>query len=330
GDTYDAAVVAAVKRFQARHGLAETGSLGPQTLAALNVPVETRVRQLTASLERLHRTNFIFGQRYVVGNIPAAAGAAGGRPVAGGRVERRYIAVVGKPDRPSPTLTATIRAVNLNPTWTAPLSIAKKDIIPKMRKDPNYLARMHMRLIDGSGAEISPTQVDWQSDRVPAFAIRQDSGTWNALGAVRVDMPNPYSVYMHDTNHQNLFGSDYRFQSSGCTRVHDPRDFAAWLLQDNAGWGRREIDAQIATGQRLDIRLTHTLPVAWIYLTGWASQDGAVHFRNDVYRHDVAPAKPFIASVPRTVVAQATRGFTLQSEEKRPATFREVSYLDNR
>jgi murein L,D-transpeptidase YcbB/YkuD len=326
GAGYDDAVTAAVKRFQARHGLSETGSVGPLTFEALNVTAETRVRQLTASMERLAATSFIFGQRYVVVNIPAAMVEA----VAGGRVERRYVAVVGKPERPSPTLTTNITAVNLNPTWTVPLSIVKKDIMPKMRQDPSYLARMRMRLLDGGGNEISPEQVDWNGNRVPAFAIRQDAGSWNALGAVRIDMPNAHSVYMHDTNHKGMFNSDYRFQSSGCARVNDPRDLAAWLLQDTEGWGRREIDAGIATGKRVDIRLARSVPVAWIYLTGWAAGDGAVHFRKDVYDHDDAPARPFMVSVPRPVVTAArASGFTLQSGESRPARLKEVSYLDS-
>jgi L,D-transpeptidase YcbB len=122
----------------------------------------------------------------------------------------------------------------------------KKDIITKMRKDPGYVDRMHMRVLDGAGGEIDPRQIDWNSDRAPNFTIRQDSGAWNALGAVRIDMPNPHSVYMHDTSHKELFSADYRFQSSGCTRVEHPRDLAAWLLEDNAGWSRREIDAAIA------------------------------------------------------------------------------------
>jgi murein L,D-transpeptidase YcbB/YkuD len=327
GTAYDDAVVAAVKRFQARHGLTETGSVGPLTLEALNVPAGTRVRQLVASLERLAGTSFIFGQRYVVVNIAAALVEA----VTDGRVERRYVAVVGKPDRPSPTLTTSITAVNLNPTWTVPLSIVKKDIVPKMRTDPSYLTRMRMRLLDGSGNEVSPAQVDWDSDRAPAFAVRQDAGSWNALGAVRIDMPNPHSVYMHDTNHKSLFNSDYRFQSSGCARVADPRDLAAWLLQDNEGWSRREIDSGIATGKRIDVRLARAVPVAWIYLTGWAGGDGVVHFRKDVYNHDDVPARPFMVSLPPTVVTAArTSGFTLQSGESRPARIKEVSYLDSR
>ena len=226
GDLYDDAVAAGVRHFQARHGLEETGSLGPKTLAALNVPVGKRLRQLAASLDRLVAMDFAFGQRYVVVNIPAAFAET----VDGDKVVRRYVVVVGKPDRPSPTLTTHVTTVNLNPTWTVPLSIMKKDIITKMRKDPGYVDRMHMRVLDGAGAEIDPRQVDWNSDRAPNFTIRQDSGNWNALGAVRIDMPNPHSVYMHDTSHKELFSADYRFQSSGCTRVEHPRDLAAWLL----------------------------------------------------------------------------------------------------
>ena len=329
GDRYDDALTAAIKRFQARHGLSETGTIGPQTLAALNVPVGRRLRQIAASLERIAATNFTFGHRYVVVNIPAAAAEA----VDGGGVDHRYVAVVGKPDRPSPTVTSLITTVNLNPTWTVPLSIAKKDVVPKMRKDPTYLARMHMRLLDGAGGEIDPSLVDWSGDRVPAYTIRQDPGSWNSLGYLRIDMPNPHSVYMHDTPHRELFGNDYRFHSSGCARIGDVRALAAWVLQDNPGWGRGQIDAGIATGQRTDIRLTHTIPVAWVYLTAWGMRDGTVQFRNDIYNHDDVVAKQFMASVerpPAVASASLTRGFSLQSAESHPVGFAEVSYLDSR
>jgi murein L,D-transpeptidase YcbB/YkuD len=327
GETYDEAVAAAVRRFQARHGLPETGSVGPQTLQALNVPVTKRLRQLAASLDRLSEMGFTFGQRYVVVNIPGAVAEA----VEDGRVARRYITVVGKIERPSPTLTTRITAVNLNPTWTVPLSIVKKDIVGKMRKDPAYIARMRMRLIDAQGGEIDPRSVDWNADRAPNFTIRQDSGDFNALGNLRIDMPNSYAVYMHDTNHRNLFSADYRFQSSGCTRVADVRDLAAWLLQDNPGWSRREIDAGIAGGKRIDIRLTHALPVAWIYLTGWADHDGTVQFREDIYRQDEAPPKQFMVDLPKPVQVSAARasGFVLQSDASRPADFKPTSYLDS-
>jgi L,D-transpeptidase YcbB len=258
-------------------------------------------------------------------NIPAAVAEA----VENGKVARRYVTVVGKTDRPSPTLTTQITAVNLNPTWTVPLSIVKKDIVPKMRKDPGYAARMNMKLLDASGNEIDARSVDWHAERTPNFTIRQDSGDGNALGNVRIDMPNPYSVYMHDTNHRNLFSADYRFQSSGCTRVKDVRDLAAWILKDNPNWGRREIDAEIATQKRTTVKLARAVPVAWIYLTGWANPDGTIAFRNDVYGLDNETSRPLTVDVGRPVRSAArASGFVLQSDDAE--VFRPVSYLDSR
>jgi L,D-transpeptidase YcbB len=323
GDVYDEALAGGVRRFQARHGLAETGSVGQKTLAALNVPVSKRLRQLGASLDRLAAMDFSFGQRYVVVNLPAAFAET----VEIDTVVRRYVVVVGKPDRPSPTLTTHITAVNLNPTWTVPLSIMKKDIITRMRRDASYVERMHMRVLDGQGRELDPRSIDWAADRAPNFTIRQDSGSWNALGAVRIDMPNPYSVYMHDTSHKEFFSADYRFQSSGCARVEDPRAFATWLLADNSGWSRRDIDAAIAKGERTDVRLAYKVPVAWIYLTGWATRDNTIHFRDDVYGHDQKPA--LVADARPQVASARASGFVLQSAGTRSPDVRPVSYLDS-
>ena len=304
GDAYDAAVVEAVKRFQLRHGLEANGSVGPQTLKALNVPVTARIKQLEASIERLLGMDFVFAERYVVVNIPAAFVEA----VSHDKVERRYRVIVGKVDKPSPTLTAHITAVNLNPTWTVPLSITKNEIIRHMRRDPTYLSRMHMRVLGGRDEEISPQSIDWASDRSPNFTIRQDSGNFNALGNVKIDMPNPYSVYMHDTTTRNLFADDYRFDSHGCTRVDNVRDLAAWILDDVPGWNRAAIDAGIAAGALRVVNLPHKMPVAWVYLTGWVTRDGTVNFRDDVYKHDNsldrsaladAAAGGFVAPVPR-------------------------------
>jgi murein L,D-transpeptidase YcbB/YkuD len=279
---YDDALAAGVKRFQARHGLAATGVVTPRTLAALNVPVQKRIRQLEASLERVVNMGFGFGQRYVVVNIPAAYAEA----VENDKVVRRYRVVVGKTEKPSPTLTAEITNVNLNPTWTVPASITKNEIAAHMRKDPNYLARMHMELLDAHDGVLDPHAVDWSATNAPNVTVRQESGTWNALGSVRIDMPNPYSVYMHDTNQKSLFSDDYRFDSHGCARVDNVRDLAAWLLRDLPKWNRQEIDLVIASGQREDIHLPQKIPVAWIYLTGWMTRDQTVQFRNDIYDQD--------------------------------------------
>jgi murein L,D-transpeptidase YcbB/YkuD len=265
-----------------RHGLAATGSVTPRTLAALNVSVQKRIKQLEASLERLGQMNFPFGQRYVVVNIPATFAEA----IEDDKVVRRYRVIVGKTEKPSPTLTAEITSVNLNPTWTVPSSIAKAEISAHMRKDPTYLSRMHMEVLGANDAPIDPHSVDWSGTHVPNFTVRQQSGSFNALGAVKIDMPNSYSVYMHDTNQRNLFNDDYRFDSHGCSRVDNVRDLAAWLLKDQPQWNRAAIDAMIATGQRHDIRVTRKVPVAWIYLTAWMTKDQTVHFRNDIYAQD--------------------------------------------
>jgi L,D-transpeptidase YcbB len=279
---YDDAVTDAVKRFQVRHGLAATGTVTPRTLAALNVSVHKRIKQLEASLERLGQMNFPFGQRYVVVNIPAAFAEA----IEDDKVMRRYRVIVGKTEKPSPTLTAEITSVNINPTWTVPPSIAKAEISAHMRKDPTYLSRMHMEVLGANDAPIDPHAVDWSGAHTPNFTVRQQSGAFNALGAVKIDMPNSYSVYMHDTNQRNLFADDYRFDSHGCSRVDNVRDLAAWLLKDQPQWNRAAIDAMIATGQRHDVHVTRKVPVAWIYLTAWMTKDQTVHFRNDIYAQD--------------------------------------------
>ena len=280
---FDETVAEAVKHFQVRHGLAATGTVTPRTLAALNIPVQKRVRQLEASLERLENMNFQFGQRYVVVNLPATFAEA----VENDIVVRRYRVIVGKTEKPSPTLTAEITSVNLNPTWTVPSSIAKTEISAHMRKDPSYLARMHMEVLDGHDRPIDPASVDWSGAHAPNFTVRQQNGAWNALGAVKIDMPNPYSVYMHDTNQRNLFSDDYRFDSHGCSRVDNVRDLAAWLLQEEMPkWNRAAIDTAIATGEREDIVLPKKVPVAWIYLTAWMTRDQTIQFRNDIYDQD--------------------------------------------
>jgi murein L,D-transpeptidase YcbB/YkuD len=280
---YDETLTEAVKRFQARHGLAPTGAMTPRTVAAMNVPVQKRIRQLEASLERLDNMTFSFGARYVVVNIPAAFAEA----VENDAVVRRYRVIVGKTEKPSPTLTAEITGVVLNPTWTVPASIAKTEISAHMRKDPSYLSRMHMEVLDAHDNPIDPHAVDWSGTHSPNFTVRQQNGGWNALGAVKIDMPNPYAVYMHDTNQKSLFSDDYRFDSHGCSRVDNVRDLAAWLLQPELPkWNRAGIDAAIATGVHEEVALPKKVPVAWVYLTAWMTPDQTVQFRNDIYSQD--------------------------------------------
>jgi L,D-transpeptidase YcbB len=296
---WDADLTAAVKRFQARMGLRQSGIVAGATLKALNVPASVRAQALAASARRIADLTFPFGDRYVVVNLPATAVEA----VENGAVVHRYAAIVGDADHPSPLVAAHVAAINLNPTWTVPVSIIKKEIIPRMQRDPGYLAREKIRILDGSGAEVDPKRIDWSTERAANYTLRQDSGAGNSLGSIRIDMPNKEAVYMHDTPSKRLFGADYRFLSHGCVRVQGVYDLAAWLLEGTSGgpvgaWDKESLLAEIKNGAREDIKLTRSTPVIWVYLTGWASPDGAANFRNDVYGLDAAADASASAAAP--------------------------------
>ena len=281
GDIYDANVTEGVKRFQRRHGLSDLGTVGRLTLKAMNTPVESRLNQLTATLERLKGNGFNFASRYVVVNIPGASVEA----VENGTVAQRHLAIVGRPDRPSPVIQANISSVNLNPYWTVPMSIVKADIIPHMRKDPSFIAKSNMKLLGAENKEIDPASVNWATLKNPYFYVRQEPGPTNSLGQMKIDMPNSDAVYMHDTPKKTLFRNDVRFNSSGCARIEGVRDLGAWLLEGTE-WNRQSIEDEIAKGERKNITLKKQVPVAWVYLTGWQGADGQVQFRDDIYGLD--------------------------------------------
>ncbi|PWB92523.1 murein L,D-transpeptidase [Methylosinus sporium] len=286
GEAWDAGLTQAVKHFQFRMGLRQTGVVAGATLRELDIPASVRFRQLASSAQRLAGNDFPFGPRYIVVNIPSAAVDA----VENGHVARRYTAIVGDVEHPSPEVEAKIGAVNLNPTWTVPVSIIKNEIMPKMQKDPSYLAKARIRVFDNRGGEVDPKSINWASERAANYTLRQDSGAQNSLGSIRIAMPNKHAVYMHDTPSKRLFASDYRFLSHGCVRVEGVYDLAAWLLEGVGGapggqWDKAAIMAKIG-GERQDVNLPKPVPVVWVYMTGWASANGTVHFRNDIYGVD--------------------------------------------
>lgn len=291
---FDKSLQEAVKQFQARHGLARSGVIAGSTLKALNVPAATRAKQLENSAARLADRSFGFGNRYVVVNIPSASVEA----VENGTVRRRYVAVVGKPENASPQVDARIGSVNINPTWTVPTSIIKNEFIPKMRANAGngFLARANIRILDRSGNVVPASAIDWSTDKAVNYTFRQDSGASNSLGQIRIDMPNRDSVYMHDTPSKRFFNAQDRFFSHGCVRVQDVRSLAAWLLEGTGGtWDKQSIDAAIAIGERKDVRLTRPVPVSWVYLTGYVTDDGKAHFRDDVYGLDTPQAMASLA-----------------------------------
>lgn len=281
-DVYDSYVEAAVRRFQARHGLVVDGIVRPQTLRALNYSAEARLNQLKTNVARLRAISGSLGSRFVMCNIPAALIEA----VEGDMAVSRHTAVVGKPDRPSPDINSRIVEINFNPFWTVPVSIVRKDLIPRMQEQPDYLEKYRIRIFDARGRELEPRQVNWYSDEATNYMFKQDPGDLNSLGSIRINFPNPHGVYMHDTPFKNLFGEDFRFHSSGCVRVQNVRDLVAWLLAPQGGWSRAEIDRVIRSGERKDVRLARPVPLYWVYITAWATPDGVVQFRDDIYNRD--------------------------------------------
>jgi murein L,D-transpeptidase YcbB/YkuD len=280
--SFDSYVDGAVKRFQARHGLPADGVMGEYSVKAMNIPADTRLRQLETNLVRLQSMSGDLGRRYVMVNIPAAYIEA----VENDRVALRNTAIVGSISRQSPTLNSKIYEVILNPYWTAPRSIVQKDIMPLMRKDPTYLARNNIRLIDGKGQEVAPETIDWNAEKAPNLMFRQDPGKINAMSSTKINFHNEHAVYMHDTPQQGLFNKLMRFESSGCVRVQNVRDLTTWLLKETPGWARQEIERVIATRQNNPIKLAEEVPVYFVYITAWSAKDRVVQFRDDIYQRD--------------------------------------------
>jgi murein L,D-transpeptidase YcbB/YkuD len=283
-DVFDSYVDAAVKRFQARHGLIVNGAVGPDSRKAMNVPASVRRHQIEMSMQRLENLTKKLDTRFVTVNIPGQQVEA----VSNGVVELRHTAVVGKIDRQSPQLAVKIQEVNFNPYWTVPESIIIKDLIPKMQTEPDYLTKNHIRIFTQKGDEIQPQQVNWQSMDAVDYRFTQDPGDFNSMGTMRINMPNKEGVYMHDTPSKGLFGENARFHSSGCVRVQNIRELAEWLLRETPDWSRAQIDAAIKSGERIDAKLKKPVSVHWVYITAWADAEGVVQFRDDVYNLDGA------------------------------------------
>jgi murein L,D-transpeptidase YcbB/YkuD len=281
-DVYDSYVDAAVRRFQARHGLAVDGNIRELTLKALNVPAQTRLAQLRTNAVRLKSMSGNLGNRFVMCNIPAAHIEA----IESGVAVSRHTAVVGKPDRASPDINSRIVEVNFNPYWTVPVSIVRRDLIPKMQAEPDYLQKNLIRIYDQKGNELTPAQINWYSEEAVNYRFKQDPGDLNSMGSIRINFPSQHGVYMHDTPSKNLFGEDFRFHSSGCVRVQNVRELVNWLLVETPHWSRNEIDQVIKSGERKDARVAKPVPLYWVYVTAWATPDGVVQFRDDIYNRD--------------------------------------------
>jgi len=284
---FDSYVDAAVRHFQARHGLPIDGVVGQATLQAMNVSAQLRLHQLRVNLDRLSKIleKAADESRFVMVNIPAAQIEA----VEAGEIFQRYTAVVGKTDRQTPVLDSKIHEIILNPFWTIPQSIIKKDVIPLMQKNPNYLRNNNIYLFTHKGVEVSPEQIDWNSDEATKLLFRQEPGKINAMSSTKINFHNKHAVYMHDTPQQTLFNNLMRFDSSGCVRVHNIRELNLWLLRDTPDWDRARMDDVIRRRENTPIEVKKPVPLHFVYVTGWANGADMVQFRDDIYHVDNMP-----------------------------------------
>jgi len=291
---FDSYVDAAVRRFQIRHGLPADGVVGQSTLQAMNVSAEMRLHQLRINLERLQNIvdKAADEQRFVMVNIPAAQIEA----VEQGTIFQRYTAVVGKTDRQTPELDSKIHEIILNPFWTIPQSIIKKDVIPLMRSNPNYLTDNNIHLFTHKGAEVLPSQIDWNSDEATKLLFRQEPGKINAMSSTKINFHNTHAVYMHDTPQQTLFNNLMRFDSSGCVRVHNIRELNLWLLRDTPDWDRARMDDIIRRRENTPIAVKNPIPLHFVYVTGWSNGADMVQFRDDIYHFDGEASLAFDSS----------------------------------
>jgi murein L,D-transpeptidase YcbB/YkuD len=292
GTLYDETVVAAVQRFQQRHGLAADGAVGPTTLAALNVPVSVRIEQLRASLERARWVFYDPESEFLVVNVAGFQLYL----VRRGEVVWRTRVQVGRPYRQTPIFRAEMTYLVVNPTWTVPPTIFRNDIVPAVRRNPAYLASRDIDVFDQRGAAVDPATADW-SGRNPPYRLVQRPGPDNALGRIKFMFPNEHAVYLHDTPSRDLFERDSRAFSSGCIRVENPMELAEHLLGSERA--RERLEALVASGRTETVFLDKPMTVMLLYWTAEVDAAGRVSFFPDVYQRDAALiaalAEPFRA-----------------------------------
>lgn len=284
---FDEQLSEAVKRFQSHRGIYADGMVGNETREAMSLPVNKLIAQIIVNLERWRWVPRNLGFRYILVN------AAGYELeiIEDQQTELEMRVVVGKRERPTPVFTSDLQFVDINPVWNVPRTIAVEDILPKLKKDPGLILSQGIEVLSGWGTnekKVNPYSVDWSfyNEKHLPFHFRQPPGINNPLGRIRFLFPNSHDIYLHDTNHPNLFDIPERNFSSGCIRVQQPLTLARYLLKDDSAWSRDKIVREINSGQSVRIQLGRTLPVYIFYFTAWVDDDGAINFYPDAYGRD--------------------------------------------
>ncbi len=282
--SYDAAMAQAVQTFQSAHGLETDGVAGGITLQEINVTAEKRLKSVLVAMERERWFNRELGKRHVLVNLTDYTA----KIVDNGKVTFRTRSVVGanKSDRRSPEFSDVMEHMIINPTWNVPRSIAVKEYLPMMKRNPN--AAGHLNLLDGRGRSVSRANIDFSqyNERNFPFDLKQPPSRSNALGLVKFMFPNRYNIYLHDTPAKNLFARETRAYSHGCIRLHQPFDFAYALLKPQSSDPKGEFHGHLKTGRETKVDLVSKVPVHIIYRTAVTTAKGDLEFRRDVYGRD--------------------------------------------
>lgn len=286
---YQGALVKAVESFQQRHGLTPDGRLDATTLAALNVPLSNRVRQMELTLERWRWLPYEYQQSPIVVNVPEFRLRAYDDQF---KIEVTMKVVVGKAyGHDTPIFVSKMRSVIFRPYWNVPLSIARAETIPSLKRNPDYLTKENMEIVDSHENVVSSgviTDEMLEELRRGKLSFRQRPGPKNSLGLIKFMFPNEFDVYMHDTPATELFSRSKRDFSHGCIRLENPADLAVWVLRNNPGWDIDRIRAAMNGTTTEEVTLTQPIPVLIVYGTVIVSSDGVVHFYDDIYKHDAA------------------------------------------
>jgi murein L,D-transpeptidase YcbB/YkuD len=286
-ELFDEPVEQAVKKFQGRHGLTADGVVSAPTRAELNVPVQRRVEQLELNLERWRWLPKDLGRRHIIVNIAAFELEV----VEDEAVVMSMRVVVGRPFDRTPVLSDTMRYLVLNPYWHVPSNIATTELLPKLKRDPSYLARYKLRVFPSSrldAQEVDPATVDWPTITAAnfPFLLRQDPGPRNSLGRIKFMFLNKYHVYLHDTPARPLFEETQRDFSHGCIRIQHPIELAVYLLRDDPRWNRDAVLTALDDAEDRSVPLPEPMPIHLLYWTAWADGDGTIQFRRDIHDRD--------------------------------------------
>ena len=279
GDKFDDDLDAAVRRFQWRHGLEQTGIVDRETHAELNVSAEARVNQIKLNLERWRWLPQDLGRRRIEVNIAAYELQV----IDDDEVALRMRVVVGKAYRRTPVFSDTVRYIVLNPNWHIPKTIAVDELVPRIQKDSTYLERFGMHVVGPDSKEVDPRKVDWKAMTAETFKfrLRQEPGRLNALGRMKFMFPNRYDVYLHDTPSRRLFEEAQRDFSHGCIRIEKPMDLAVYLMKKSR-WNQEAIERALDEGTERSIYLPRPIPIHLLYFTAWVDEDGTIQFREDI------------------------------------------------